>query len=233
MNNILEISELNINKMSVAKKDAREIEINPDEQTVDKKKGFVEKQKERVALGLYQSAAQEVSENWMDKFSCGCEFLKPYFEIDTSDFFKRFFQSLVPFNGYFSDSIEKNPDLWGPFWIYTFLVFVIAACGSIQKYLSNTNLTESFYHKFVPISAGMIYGIGFVLPGFLFITIKCCFKGETSFMTILCTYGYSMSIYIPTVIACTFPLDVNFLYLVDHMVGVRLCSFFINFVSFS
>ena len=39
----------------------------------DKEKGFVEKQQERVAESLVQSASTEVSESWISKCNCACE----------------------------------------------------------------------------------------------------------------------------------------------------------------
>lgn len=150
--------------------------------------------------------------------------LKPYFNIDTEDFFKRFFHSLIPFNPYFYDSIENNPDLWGPFWIYTFLIFAIAACGSLQTYLGNTTLPSSFYQTFLPVAAGMIYGVGFILPTILYIFMKC-FGSDSAFMNILCTYGYSMGIYIPAIVACTFPIGVSkYKFLVYSMDSFRICN---------
>lgn len=39
----------------------------------EKKKSFVEQQKEKVAIGIVQSATTEISESWFSKYSCGCE----------------------------------------------------------------------------------------------------------------------------------------------------------------
>lgn len=52
--------------MTSSNSDPREISNQP-------KQSFVEKQKEKVAIGLVQSAATEVSESWFSKFNCGCE----------------------------------------------------------------------------------------------------------------------------------------------------------------
>lgn len=184
----------------------------------DKKKSFIEEQKEKVAYGLVQSATTEISESWFNKYSCGCETLKKYFDIDTADFFKRFFHALIPFNPYFYDSIEYNPDLWGPFWIYTFLIFIIAACGSIQKYLNNTEDSSSFFQEFIPISAGLIYGVGFLVPLVLYAIMKC-FGSNTNYVQILCAYGYSYSIFIPIVIACSLPIGVSeYIYFISYIV---------------
>jgi hypothetical protein len=139
--------------------------------------------------------------------------MKEYFDLDTVDFFKRFFHSLIPFNPYFHDSIVKKPDLWGPFWIYTFLIFIIAACGSVQKYLSDTDIAPSFFQRFLPVAAGLIYGCGFILPLILWGLMKLFGGTETKIGNIICCYGYSFAIYIPVVIACTFPIGVSYYFL--------------------
>lgn len=151
-----------------------------------------------------QNTLADLSNSYLIKF----RFLKKYFDIDTADFFKRFLQALIPFNPFFHDTIEHNPDLWGPFWIYTFLIFIIAACGSITKYLGGTTVSDSFFQQFIPVAASLIYGIGFLLPLFLYIAMKC-FGTKSELVSVICTYGYSMSIYIPVIIACSLPIGVS------------------------
>lgn len=63
--------------------------------------------------------------------------------------------SLVPFNPKFYDIAESTPDLYGPFWIYTTLIFVIAASGSLAKYIAGED-TKNFFQNFVPIAAGIV-----------------------------------------------------------------------------
>jgi hypothetical protein len=62
---------------------------------------------------------------------------------------------LIPFNPKFYDLSEKSPDLYGPLWIYTTLIFIIAAAGSLAKYLKDIN-TINFFQEFVPLAAGMV-----------------------------------------------------------------------------
>jgi hypothetical protein len=68
---------------------------------------------------------------------------------------KRLLHSLVPFNPVFFDISEKSPDLYGPFWIYTTLIFIIAASGSLAKYIKGAP-TQNFFEEFVPIAAGIV-----------------------------------------------------------------------------
>ncbi len=164
--------------------------------------------KQNIVQGAFQSAAVETSDNIFQKVSIGFDFLKKYFDLDTADFFKRFLQAIIPFNPMFYKSIELTPDLWGPIWIYTTLIFIIAACGSLSKYLSNDVINVSFFQEFIPIAAAFVYGLGFILPLVLFILMKI-FGTASSYATIVCIYGYSMGIYLPVIIACTVPIGVS------------------------
>lgn len=111
--------------------------------------------------------------------------------MTTADVRSRLLHSIVPFNPKFYDISETSPDLYGPFWIYTTLIFVIAAAGSLAKYINQTD-TTNFFQTFVPISAGIvsiyylhkIYGIGFGLPILLTILMKC-FGSSTNFVSVL------------------------------------------------
>jgi len=39
--------------------------------------------------------------------------------------------ALIPKKPDFFEISRDNPDLWGPFWIYTSLIFIISAVGNI------------------------------------------------------------------------------------------------------
>jgi hypothetical protein len=75
--------------------------------------------------------------------------------VTTAEVRSRLLHSLIPFNPKFYDISEKSPDLYGPFWIYTTLVFIIAAAGSLAKYIKNDS-TQNFFQNFVPIAAGVV-----------------------------------------------------------------------------
>lgn len=49
--------------------DNREVKV----EDTKKEKSFVEKQKEKIAIGMVQSATTEISESWFSKYNCGCE----------------------------------------------------------------------------------------------------------------------------------------------------------------
>ena len=128
-------------------------------------------------------------------------FLQPYFRVTTNEVLLRVFFSLIPFNIKFYDISTENPDLYGPVWIYTCLIFIISACGSLSRIFQGSKVSN-FFETFVPTAAGLIYGIGFMTP-FIMVLIMRCFGAKNSYITALCIYGYSYSIFIPVIIICS------------------------------
>jgi len=97
--------------------------------------GFIEEQKQKIGGSIYEAAT--------NKLTSGCfkclnvvEILKPYFKISNDDVFERIKASLIPMNNTFFENASKNPDLYGPFWIATTLIFLIALVGTINNYYS-------------------------------------------------------------------------------------------------
>lgn len=94
--------------------------------------------------------------SWFNKASkCNFDFIKQYFDVTEEIVKKRMYHSLIPFNPFFHDIQTQKPDIYGPVWIYTTLVFIIAASGEITGYL-NGALETSYFEEFVPLSALMV-----------------------------------------------------------------------------
>ncbi|KAI5064413.1 hypothetical protein GOP47_0021083 [Adiantum capillus-veneris] len=68
----------------------------------------------------------------------------PYFNVDTSDVLERIRDSLLPYKGDFVEKVGHNPDIYGPFWICTTLIFVAAALGNFASYLSHKLKDEAW-----------------------------------------------------------------------------------------
>ena len=109
--------------------------------------------------------------------------------------------SLIPFNLKFYDISTENPDLYGPFWIYTCSIFILSASGSLSRIFQGSKVS-SFFQTFVPVAAGVIYSIGFITP-LIIVIIMRCFGAKNSYITALCIYGYSYTIFIPVIILCS------------------------------
>jgi len=84
--------------------------------------------------------------------------------VDQKIVLNRLKHGFMPHLGTFLTKIDANPDLYGPFWILTTLVFVVAAAGNFSRFIAgNTEV----YFGFVPTAATLIYSLGFCTPVFL------------------------------------------------------------------
>lgn len=96
---------------------------------------LLQSQKKDIAQNLI-SQAKEGSKSWYSKYLCNFSFLDEYFQVSQTEIAERLKNSLRPLSKYF---IEVRPDFYGPFWIYTTLIFLIAACGSITDATQQKN----------------------------------------------------------------------------------------------
>lgn len=153
-----------------------------------------------------QTSLEKINRTWIDKFFCCFKIFKNYFQITSQEFLLRFLNSLIPFNNKFQNLVKERPDLYGPIWIYTSLIIIISATGSLTRTLQGNN-NKNFFQEFVPIAGVVIYGIGFGLPILITFLMKI-FGSSLNFVPVICTYGYSFSIFIPITIICVIQIDI-------------------------
>ena len=175
---------------------------------------------------LINKVSQNIASSWLDNINCNLSFLQIYFDFETEEIIKRLIASLIPFNKNFIKLVEKNPDLYGPFWIYTTLIFIIASAGSLTKYIQGET-NEDYFQKFIPLAMSVIYGIGFCLP-LIVKVLMYIFGSETSFVLVLNIYAYSFSIYGPIFILCI-PLEQLQWLLLFYAVFSSTCFLLLNF----
>jgi hypothetical protein len=60
-------------------------------------------------------------------------FYAQFFDVDTSSVLQRCMAALYP-RANFLDVLEGNPDLYGPFWIATTVVFILFLGGTISQW---------------------------------------------------------------------------------------------------
>ncbi|XP_055484929.1 protein YIPF1 isoform X2 [Psammomys obesus] len=139
------------------------------------------------------------------------EYYQTFFDVDTYQVFDRIKGSLLPVPGknFVRLYIRSNPDLYGPFWICATLVFAIAVSGNLSNFF--IHLGEKTY-RYVPEfhKATIIYAYAWLVPlalwGFLaWRNSKVMSIVSYSFLEIVCVYGYSLFIYIPTAVLWIIP----------------------------
>lgn len=138
------------------------------------------------------------------------EYYQTWFDVDTKQVGQRILGSMVPKPGknYLRLHIRPTPDLYGPFWICTTLVFTTAICGNLANYISCGRYDYKWTYDFhkVTFAAAAIFSYWWLIPTALF-GLLAWRKSQCgySYMEIICVYGYSLAIYIPISILWVIP----------------------------
>jgi len=158
-------------------------------------------------------------------------YYKCYFDVDTFQILGRIRRAAFPFLGTFYTDSDPNPDLYGPFWICTTLVFFMAAAGNFANYLqfindsskpasdSGSGSTPSseepsvwtYDFKKVTLAATMFYGWISLIP----LLVYCAFlrigreegapaKGLVELASL---FGYSLVTLLPVCLLCIAPIS--------------------------
>ncbi|KAI4367854.1 hypothetical protein MLD38_016478 [Melastoma candidum] len=150
---------------------------------------------------------------------------RPYFDVDTTDVLERIRESLFPFSGNFNEKTASNPDLYGPFWICTTLIFVAASIGTFVTYITHKLKNEDWNYdiNFVTWSAGLFYGYVTIVPLALYVVLKY-FSAPAGLVQLLCLYGYSLFVFVPALCLSIVPLEI-FRWVVAGVAGFMSASF--------
>ena len=142
---------------------------------------------------------------------CSClsvAYYKSYFDVDTADVLARIKSSTIYCgkDDQFVNLIDEKPDLYGPFWITTSLVFSVAVSSHISNWLSSWMTGENWEYDFQSIvtASSLLYGYLGIVPFIVYIGLKQ-FGGEMKLLTLVCLYGYSLGVFIPASILCLVP----------------------------
>jgi hypothetical protein len=146
---------------------------------------------------------------------CGClsvSFYKPYFDVETSDIIKRIYFAasiVLRKDDSFMGIIREKPDLYGPFWISTTLIFVIAFTSHLSSWLASWMTGKNWVYDFQSIvtAASLIYGFAFGAPAAVWVALRQ-YDPKFRLITITCLYGYSMFVFIPWSFVCLQPFSI-------------------------
>lgn len=144
------------------------------------------------------------SSGWFQAFTIA--YYRQYFDVDTADILERIKDSIIPFRGSFSEKTANNPDLYGPFWICTTLIFVAAAIGTFVTYVAQKIQKKEEWHydiNLVTWSAGLFYGYVTIVPLCLYLILKY-FSAPSGLVQLFCLYGYSLFVFIPALVRVFF-----------------------------
>ncbi|TKY61486.1 YIPF1-like protein [Spatholobus suberectus] len=160
---------------------------------------------------------------WLRSFTIAA--YKPYFDVDTSDVIERIIDSLFPFRGTFNEKTATNPDLYGPFWICTTLIFVAASIGTFVTYIAHKLRSKEWNYdiNLVTWSAGLFYGYVTIVPLCLYVILKY-FSAPAGLVQLFCLYGYSLFVFIPALCMSIVPLEI-FRWVIAGVAGFMSATF--------
>lgn len=144
-------------------------------------------------------------------------YYQPLFDVDTVQVLNRVKGSLLPRpRGAFFELIAANPDLYGPFWVATTLIFAMAITGNLASYFAFVQVllpdgkpdptAKKWQYDFsqLTVAGSVIYSYVTLLP-LLFWLLLRYYEASKKLADVLCIYGYTMAIFIPVTVLCVLP----------------------------
>lgn len=145
------------------------------------------------------------------------DYYQSFFDVDTSQVLDRIKGSLLPHPGhnFVWHHLRNRPDLYGPFWICATLAFVLAVAGNLTLVLAQRRDPSIHYspqfHK-VTVAGITIYCYVWLVPLALWGFLRWRqgtreHMGLYTFPETVCVYGYSLFVFIPTVVLWLIPVE--------------------------
>ncbi|KAI8388032.1 uncharacterized protein BYT42DRAFT_602653 [Radiomyces spectabilis] len=137
------------------------------------------------------------------------DYYAQFFDVDTTQVLERCLKSLYPVGDFASDTLNNQPDLYGPFWIATTVVFAVFVCsslaGSLAAYMNDA--THVYDFRLLSYAVFVIYTYSFVSPVLVWASTKY-YGCQPNLLEIIDFYGYSLTIWIPVSVLCVMPFDI-------------------------
>jgi len=138
-------------------------------------------------------------------------FYQPYFDVDTKDVFMRCGAGLVPIGKPFFERVQGNPDLYGPFWVTTTVLFLLAIASNFAEYIAywQSGAAAHWEYDFYKISvgAGVFYGFLILVPLLIWVLQRFVVKANLALIQIYCVYGYSLTAFLVATPFCIAPYE--------------------------
>ncbi|KAG0050792.1 hypothetical protein BGZ83_004421 [Gryganskiella cystojenkinii] len=133
------------------------------------------------------------------------EYYAKFFDVDTAQVMERCLASVIPKEN-FLELMSGSPDLYGPFWISTTVVFVLfvmsSIIDSINAYLKNEPYAYDIGHLTFAFAA--IYTYAFLVPAAIWGATKY-YGCQPDLLEMLALYGYGLTIWVPVAFLSVLP----------------------------
>ncbi|GAA5874504.1 hypothetical protein JCM1840_000799 [Sporobolomyces johnsonii] len=127
------------------------------------------------------------------------DFYTGYFDVDTFTVLTRCYKTLVPREDYVAEVLAGVPDLYGPFWVPTTLIFSLFLTSSLSTSISAYLAGQPYTYDFTRLGAAtsVVYTYCLGLPVLIWAAIKYWAGAtERSPVEIISLYGYSSTVWV-------------------------------------
>eukprot|EP01088_Endostelium_zonatum_P005931 TRINITY_DN1794_c0_g1_i1.p1 TRINITY_DN1794_c0_g1~~TRINITY_DN1794_c0_g1_i1.p1 ORF type:complete len:332 (-),score=46.13 TRINITY_DN1794_c0_g1_i1:56-1051(-) len=207
------LSKSYITKPPQASQPTKSVTISWSTEDANPKQNAVNKENDKIKLEDLEPAAPTIRSTNLSSSTAPIlnevyqpwqiQFYGRWFDVDTKDVFLRMSRSLVPYSFHFFRATSKNPDLYGPFWIATTLIFFLTICSHFSRYISDR---ESYAYNFSQIGEGaIILYLYLLLPPLALTLVFTYFSISISALSNIAVYGYSLTPYLIFAVISIFP----------------------------
>jgi hypothetical protein len=136
------------------------------------------------------------------------EYYSHYFDVDTDNVLERIQLALLPTGGFLDKLQERGPDLWGPFWVPTTLIFFCFFTSSLAAALAAYLSQKPYVYDYSLLSSAMSMVYSYIGIGSLAVWGAAKYLGSpVSWLEIVSVLGYGQSIWIPVSILTVLPQE--------------------------
>ncbi|ORX89964.1 Yip1-domain-containing protein [Basidiobolus meristosporus CBS 931.73] len=136
-------------------------------------------------------------------------------------------QSLVPFKTNFLEVIGDNPDLYGPFWVATTVIFTMFITSSLAESIAAYINDKPHAYDFISLWFATVTIYLYVLFGSLLVWGATKYFGcQPALLEVANIYGYGMTVWIPVSILSVIPS--NILRWICTIVGFLISGYFLT-----
>jgi protein YIPF1/2 len=148
---------------------------------------------------------EKTGKNWFERqIPClNVDYFKPHFNVTTEIVKQRIIAALdYRLHGRFFE-IGTTHDFYGPFWIYTTLIFLLAGAGNLQARFISSEVTYDY--SYITTAATIVYLFGSLYPLLIHYMLRTFGIENVTWEKIAYLYGYSAVIFLPLTLVCTIP----------------------------
>ncbi|KAF8688675.1 Yip1 domain family protein, partial [Rhizoctonia solani] len=168
------------------------------------------------------------SRGWSDQSRGGpapiwsIDYYQKWFDVDTVTVLARITHTMNPFSAdpspftgppasqppfaFLPSSTDSKPDLYGPFWTLTTVIFALYVFSSFAASITSYLSAKPFEYDFALLSIGvsLVYAYGFGTPFAVWGALR--YLGtEWSIVEGIAVWGYAMAVWIPTAVSSRIP----------------------------